>query len=368
MQDFRTLTASQQCQLEKRYGSIKEVFRKRADGLGQSLSVGSPAIREVSDIDRIRSHFDRYSGTEVGLAVSDIRSLVSLYRVRANSGWRDAHIVWTFGGTEHVVGCRDREFFEDIEAIRNDEDISFKRIPYRVFSSLYMNPGLLAKVNGVLLNAYIGALEFHDWRFTPHGLVVAGSGAVAMAHPRDTMKTGSSDRLGIEIGMGLVEDIILNGGNADMRSLADAVMPLLVHEMVHLQLDVVGEPHAYAIEMMLINKEGDSMRGFIYDSLRYCSSNLQRSGTGLDPRDYYAQVYKGVVIALEELSKYNGEIAAQFKKDRTRHKTAAARRSISLIRDEDTQQVLSSGFVGNILSLRNEQIDERLRDAEILRR
>ena len=57
MQDFKDLNHAQQRLLEKRYGDVRDVFRRRSEETGLELSLRSNVMREITDPERIDRHF-----------------------------------------------------------------------------------------------------------------------------------------------------------------------------------------------------------------------------------------------------------------------------------------------------------------------
>ncbi len=365
MHDFRDLTAAQQRQLEKRYGDVREVFRRRADEAGLDLALRSDSIREITDPERMRKHFGSYRGTVLDLAVRNIRSLAGLYSIRANGRPREVHVVWIFGETENTIR-KESDFFEEIGAIRDDDlDTTFQKIPNRVFEKLYGDPALLGKLNEILLLSYIDVLEFHNWKVVPKGMVISGTNFLAAVR-QFHLSNFNNDALGIEVGMGLIEDII-GRKDKDVETLRKAVFPILAHEMVHLQNGAAGETHAYAVEMLLVNQEDEAEVGALRDDLEIVKISLG-NGLELPPNDYYSQAYKGIVLAMDEFAKYNYDIANLFKKDATKYKVGSVLAAMDMVRDSDAVRAKESGFIDKILSLDNEQIEDAFRSAKILER
>lgn len=362
MQDFRDLSHAQQRLLEKRYGDIRDVFRRRADETGLELALRSNLIREITDPERIDRHFKRYNRTVMDLAVRNIRTLVNLYGIRPNGKFREAHVVWMFGETANTIS-KEQDFFYEIGAIRDDDDTTFDKIPNRVFERLYKDPALLAKINEVLVASYMDTLEFNDWKFIPKGLTVAGTNFFASVHQFHMLHFGN-DALGLEIGMSMIEDIIARKEES-VDALRKIVSPIITHEMVHMQASQAGETHAYAIEMLLINQEDESEVGALRDDLGIVKVNLEK-GLELSLNDYYSQVYKGMVLAIDEFAKHNVEIAELFKKDKTKYKVDSVLAAMDMIREYDTRAAKESGFVDRILALDNVQIEEAFRAARIL--
>ena len=88
MHDLRELTAAQQRQVEKRYGDVREVFRRRADENGLDLAVKSDSVREIIDPERMDRHFASYSGTVLDLEVRNIRRRTGGRRLsRSSTRW-----------------------------------------------------------------------------------------------------------------------------------------------------------------------------------------------------------------------------------------------------------------------------------------
>ncbi len=338
--------ARQQRELDKRYGPVKELFRRRAEEAGAVLLVDTPSMREITDLQRLDRHFRTYLGTVHELAIRNARTLVGLYNARVNGRMREVHVVWMFGDAGNVIG-RNRDFFEEIGSIRDDDETAFRKVPSRIFEKLYREPGLLALANEALVLAYADALEFHRWKVMPKGMVVTGTGLMAAVQMNHVAEFGN-DALGIEVGTGMIE-AILGGKGLGVEELRRRMAPILVHEMVHLQDRGNGEAHAHAIEAIMLWQEGQDGRDVFRD--RIAGFEKVAAADGTFGKDYDSQAYLGILLAMEELAKCNADIAAAFAKDASMYKTLAVSASLDMVRREDMVKAKERGFVERVLGM-----------------
>lgn len=343
--------ARQQKEIEKRYGSVRDVFRKRGEESGRVLGVTAGNIIEVTDRERIERHFRIYKRTVLDLVVRNVRTLSNVYKVKTHENMHEAHVVWMFGDIGKTIS-REREFFERIGSIKDDDETVFDKIPNRIFEKLYRNPELVGLVNETLLLAFSDAVDFRDWKTIPKGIIITGTGflaAVEIGH----ISEFRNDALGIEVGSAIVEEI-LNGKEEGLAELSGRILPIILHEMVHMQPQCNEEAQAHAIETLAVWMENPGDRDALEERLVGFAKKVSRGHISWD--NYDSEAYLGMALAMNELARYNENIARVFEEDAGGFGIEAIARSLEFVREEDMLKAKENGFVERVLRMKKEEI------------
>ena len=342
--------------LEKRYGSVKALLRDRAEELSSDMRIKLERIKKIEDIGRLAKHIEVYDGTVSGLLVSNVRNVVNLYEVDLDGEKRDMHVVWIFDGMKEFTKNRYRynEYLrhpvsQDLDILYNDHysNVGYNPLAlgYRRLEKIYSDPSLMAKIDGLLLDAYAEALKFYHWRVIPSGLVIGGDAFMA-GTPMGQSSDYGNDALGIIIGKRLIDKLIAEYKNGDYDGMRMAITALLVHELTHIHTNSPEEIATYAMTLMIephINPIKywimDDVEAWISYTERYEEDDLFKKLSA-----YEFDKYLGFIVAVNEFAKYNHEIKKLFEQDDARYKLKALHDSIALIRKSDIDNVIGSGF------------------------
>ena len=183
-----TASVAEQRRLEKRYGDVKALLKRRAEELGLDMNPKTRGMVRVEDGDRIAKHVSAYDGTHMGLLATNIRNVVNLYDVSIDGVNRELHVIWVFKDLHEFTknryrydaylkrdGMLYREIYNDIKAANP------RQIPDRLFNLMYRDPSLMVRVDEVLLKAFVGAVDFYGWNLVPNGMLITGSTNVTAA-------------------------------------------------------------------------------------------------------------------------------------------------------------------------------------------
>ncbi|MHB1830270.1 MAG: hypothetical protein ACYCO0_02660 [Candidatus Micrarchaeaceae archaeon] len=345
--------------LEKRYGSVKALLRDRAGELGSDMRIKPRRVRRVEDISRLVRHIEVYDGTLSGLMAANIRNVVNLYEVDLGGEKRDMHVLWAFDSLGGFTKNRHRynEFLRrpvSADILYRDRYSNAKYNPlalgYRKLEKIYSDPSLMAKIDGVLLDAYAEALKFYHWRVIPSGLVIGSDNGIACV-PMVQMSEYGNDALGIIIGKVLIDKLIEEYKKEDYEGIRMAVTAVLVHELAHLHRNDSGEIATYAMGLMIEPHRNPYTSWTAKDIDDFISIKDEIGDNDMFKKldDSQFERYLGLMMAMNEFAKYNQGIRKLFESSDTKYKMRALRDSLLLIRKSDVESVIGSGFVEKTL-------------------
>ena len=358
--------------LEKRYGDVGLLLKKRADELGLDMTPKTDGIVRVDDGGRTARHLSEYDGTCAGLLSTNIRNVVNLYDVRIGGVERELHVIWLFKDIDEFTKNRYRYgayLKRDGMLYRESYDHKAKhpgQLSARIFDAVYRDPSFMVEMDEFLLRAFVEAVKFYEWNSVPNGMVITGGpGDVTFVNVRATIAFGN-DALGVYVGRQLTEYLLWSANAGSLDGLDKEVKALLVHELTHLHRNDCGEIAAYAIMLLLDHKDNARMLRTVFkefvDSWIDKQERLDDHDAMKHERSYELQRYIGLMLAANELAKHNPGIRELFDSDTTENKLIAARYFFALIRESDVEKVVASGFVEALL---NHGIREMVQRIEI---
>ncbi len=343
-------------ELEKRYGDVKDLIRRRGEELGANMS---SRMDRIDDAGRIGRHMSVYDGTEMGLIATSIRNIVNLYSIEVNGSSREAHVIWMFEDLREVTKNRYRynsnfkvpREFDRLYRETYGDKFKYDKLPRKILDAIYNNPDTVPRIEEFLLGAYAKALEFHDWRFIPDGLVITGARNIMYA-PLYHSFLFDNDALGIGIGNSILHEMILYVDPSEYHKLETSFVATFVHELTHFHRMDITEVSEFAISLLFDPKENAINLLMLRDNL---SALLERQERLPDHDvlrhvdNYEVQRYIGIILAANEFAKSNRAIRKLFREDESPNKLNAVRDFVDLIRNSDIERVKKSGFVEALL-------------------
>ena len=356
--DYRDgLTPWQRRNLEKRYGDVKELLRKRAEELGLDMNPRTEGIVRIEDSKRMVRHIREYDGTHTGLLAADIRNVVNLYDVNLDGVGRELHVAWIFKDISEFTksryrynaylehdGMLYRELYEDRGAHREQMGI-------KPFVAVYRDPSLMVRIDELLLKSFVEAVNFYEWRYVPKGLVISGDNVLADAST-GAMETFGNDALGIGVGRQLTDYLFRTSDAKLQRILGDSVKSMFVHELTHLHKKDFGEIVEFAMNLMFNPKNNTLMIADFRSNLDSWISKqyeLEDHDAMKHGGPYEFQRYMGLMLVANEFAKHNPRIRRLFDSDDTENRFVAAKSFLDMMNESDLKKVIASGFIDRLL-------------------